>query len=226
MVQPYAPPPCANNHCSTQYEQSFRHNHTLISKLLQTNIPGTIIKFIANYIKGRKAYTTYRNYTSRYRQFKLAFHKAASFHPHYLTFTYQTCHHPVHRFRSWPTQLTSPSHTHAEVKQINISIHTYRKFLSGQNKLILNLDKTTCTMFMPDPAEYTSNLDLKIQNNALPMATHPKVLGLTLDPYSHTAHTSTTSQYMHTIHYKSLKHLLQHDGVNRKRHSWQPTRQL
>ena len=113
---------------------------------------------------------------------KLAFHKAASFHPHYLTFTYQTCHHPVHRFRSWPTQMTSPSHTHAQVKQINIYIHTYRKFLSGQNKLILNPDKTTCTMFMSDPAEYTSNLDLKIQNNALPMATHPKVLGLTLDP--------------------------------------------
>ena len=35
---------------------------------------------------------------------------------------------------------------------------------------------------MPDPAEYTSKLDLKIHNNALPMATHPKVLGLTLDP--------------------------------------------
>ena len=32
--------------------------HSLIRKLLQTNIPGTIIKFIANYIKGRKAYTT------------------------------------------------------------------------------------------------------------------------------------------------------------------------
>ena len=32
--------------------------HTLIRKLLQTKIPGTIIKLIANYIKGRKAYTT------------------------------------------------------------------------------------------------------------------------------------------------------------------------
>ena len=44
--------------------------HTLIRKLLQTNIPATIIKFIANYIKGRKAYTTYRNNTSSQRQFK------------------------------------------------------------------------------------------------------------------------------------------------------------
>ena len=44
--------------------------HTLIRRLLQTNIPGTIIKFIANYIKGRKAYTTYINHTSKQRQFK------------------------------------------------------------------------------------------------------------------------------------------------------------
>ena len=43
---------------------------TLIRKLLQTNIPGVIIKFIANYIKGCKAYTTYRNHTSSQRQFK------------------------------------------------------------------------------------------------------------------------------------------------------------
>ena len=34
----------------------------------------------------------------------------------------------------------------------------------------------------PDPAEYTSDLDLTINNKALPMATNPKVLGLTLDP--------------------------------------------
>ena len=44
--------------------------HTIIRKLLQTNSPGTIIKFIVNYIKGHKAYITYRNHTSRQRQFK------------------------------------------------------------------------------------------------------------------------------------------------------------
>ena len=33
-----------------------------------------------------------------------------------------------------------------------------------------------------DPAEYNSNLGLNINNKALPMALHPKVLGLTLDP--------------------------------------------
>ena len=51
--------------------------HTLIRKLLQTNIPGTIIKFIANYIKGHIAYTTYRN-THPDVKLKLAFYKAVS----------------------------------------------------------------------------------------------------------------------------------------------------
>ena len=44
--------------------------HTLIRKLLQTNIPGTIIKFITYYIKGRKAYKTHINHTSSQHQFK------------------------------------------------------------------------------------------------------------------------------------------------------------
>ena len=44
--------------------------HTLIRKLLETKIPGTIIKFVVNYIKGHKAYTTYINHTSSQRQFK------------------------------------------------------------------------------------------------------------------------------------------------------------
>ena len=60
--------------------------HTLIRKLLQTNTPCTIMKLIANY-------TT---------------------HPHYLTFILQTYHHPEHRFRSWPIQLTTPSHLHTQ----------------------------------------------------------------------------------------------------------------
>ena len=82
--------------------------HTLNINLLQTNIPGSIIKFIANYTKGRKAYTTYRNHrsiqhtgtTDPYNiNLKLAFPKVWSSHPHYLTFTRQTAHQLEHRFR-------------------------------------------------------------------------------------------------------------------------------
>ena len=71
MVQPNGSL-CANNHCSIRYEQIFRHNkHTHTNQKAATDkLPGTIIKFIANYIKGRKAYTTYRTHTAKQRQFK------------------------------------------------------------------------------------------------------------------------------------------------------------
>ena len=108
---------------------------TLIRKLLQTKIPGTIIKFIANYIKGRKSTQHIEITHPRNVNLKLLFHKVVSFHQHYSTYTLQTYHYPEHRFRSWPTQMTSPSHLHtqARVQLRNAYNHTYIKILSAQN---------------------------------------------------------------------------------------------
>ena len=117
--------------------------HTLIKMLLQTRIPGTIIKFI----KGHKSYTTYRNHISIQRQLKTGVPQSDAFHP--LTFRLQTYHHPEHRFRSCLTQMTSPSHlyTQARVQPRNTINHTYIKLLHGQNiNLTLNPGKQLCSL--------------------------------------------------------------------------------
>ena len=180
--------------------------HTLIRKLLQTNIPGTIIKFITNYIKGRKAYTTYINHTSKQRQFKTGVPQGGVLSPTlfkhlHLRLTTTQC----TRFRSWPTQTTSQSHPHTQVRvqPRNTYNNTYIKVFAWtkQNNLLLNPGKTTCTLFAPDPAEYASNLDLTINNKTLPMATHPKVLGLILDPKL------TYSRHIHNISVQAHKPL-------------------
>ena len=69
-------------------------------------------------------------------------------------------------------------------KYIQPYLHKVYDWTQHNNLIIklINPDKTTCTLFTPDPAEYNSNLGLNINNKALPMALHPKVLGLTLDP--------------------------------------------
>ena len=117
--------------------------HTLIRKLLQTNIPGTIIKLIENYIKRLKAHTTHN-----------------------------------HTMSNWH----SP-HTQARVQPRNTYNHTYIKFLPGQN--ITNSPKTiqNCLHSVHSkPYGLYEQSGHQKNNTALPMATYPKVMGLTLDP--------------------------------------------
>ena len=97
--------------------------HTLIGTLPQTRIPGTIIP---NYIKGRRACTTYRNHTnvhfSRWRPFT---NTIQHIHCRYTT-TQSTGSGPV--LRRWHHDHI---YTSAAKKSYN---HTYIKFLPGQNK--------------------------------------------------------------------------------------------
>ena len=109
--------------------------HTLTRKLLQT-IQAQSLSSSQTTLRDVKSTQHIESTHPNNVYSKLAFQKVASFHPHYLTFTPQTSHHPVHRFTSRPTQTTSQSHPHTEVRvqPRNIYNHTYIKLLPGQNK--------------------------------------------------------------------------------------------
>ena len=62
------------------------------------------------------------------------------------------------------------------------------------NNLIINPDKTICTLFIPDPAEYNSNLGLNINNRALPMALHPQGFGSNFKSKAHIQKIATHAQ--------------------------------
>ena len=113
--------------------------------------------FITNYIKVRKAYTTYRNHTSR-SQFKTGVRQGGVL-SHILVNIYTLDLPPP----SAPVQvmayvdditITSTS-TSAAKKYIQPYLHKVFAW-KKQNNLILNPDKTTCTLFTPDPSEYTT----------------------------------------------------------------------
>ena len=114
------------------YITSLLHTHTY-QKVLQTNIPGKIIKSIANYIKGRKAYTTYINHTFSQRQLKPGVPQGGFLSP--TLFNIYTADIPPPRapvqVMAYVDDITITS-THTR----NTYNHTYIKFLPGQNKTI------------------------------------------------------------------------------------------
>ena len=117
-----------------RYEQSFRHDkhkHTN-QKLLHTNIPGTIIQFIANYIKVRKAYATYKSHTS-IRHFKIGVSHSGVLSPKLLNI--YTADIPPHRAPVQVRHVICRSHHHhmTRVQTRNTYNHTYIEFLLKQN---------------------------------------------------------------------------------------------
>ena len=140
--------------------------HTLIRKLLQTNIPGTIIKFIANYIKGRIVYTTYRNHASSQRQFQTGVPQGGVLSPTLINIYTADIRLPrtpvlVMAYADDITITSIHTSTSAAKKYIQPCLHL-KNALTKQNNLTLNLDKTTFILFTTDPAEYNNNLGLKI----------------------------------------------------------------
>ena len=96
------------------------------------------------------------------------------------------------------TIICTHTSTSAAKKYIQPYLHTVFSLAKYIN-LTLNRDKTTCTLVIPDPTTYPSNLDLKINNTALYIATHPNVLGLTLAPeVTYSTHIHNMSVNTHT----------------------------
>ena len=157
--------------------------HTLTHKLHQKNLPHTLIKFIANYIKGRKAYTTFRNKTSTQRQFKNDVPQCGVLSPTLFNYTHLTPQAPV-KLVTYADDITITS-THNDIIIAKANTQSYLHEIHAwtqTNNIILNHDKTTCTLFTPDTTEYSTQLELQIDNIPLPMNINPKIIGLTLHP--------------------------------------------
>ena len=142
-------------------------------------------------------YTQHTETTHPYNvSLKLAFLKMAYFHSHYLTISPRA---PVQVMTYADDVPITTTYTSTNVANKYIQPYLHKVFAwTEHTNLTLNPDKTTYTLFTPYPAEYKSNLELKINSITLPMATHPKVLCLTLDPkLTYSTHIHTIAVYSH-----------------------------
>jgi hypothetical protein len=162
------------------------NTHKLINKILHTNIPANFIKIIANYLKGRKAYTLFNGKTSIKQALKMGVPQGGVLSP--ALFNIYTSDIPdppsetnLHSFADDIN--TFSSHINTQTAQNNLQPYLNTLFeWTKENELTLNPDKSSSTLFTPDPAEYSTKLNLQINNITIPTVTNPKILGVTFDP--------------------------------------------
>ena len=113
----------------------------------------------------------YINHTSSQRQFKTGVPQGGVLSP--TLFNIYTADIPPPgapvQVMAYADDITITStHTSTSATKKYIQPYIHKVYASPkQNNRTLNPDKTACTLFTPDPAEYKSNLDLKINNTAL-----------------------------------------------------------
>ena len=133
------------------------NHYTLAAKLLNTNIPPLIIKYIFNYIRGRQAYTQLCNSQSLTKQFKTRVPQGGVLFPtlfNIYTFDIPTPPQDV-RLTTYADDITTyASHSNYRIAEQRLQpylhdIHGWTK----DNDLQLNASKTMTTLLTPGPAE-------------------------------------------------------------------------
>ena len=145
--------------------------HTLTKKLLDTQIPPILIKFIANYIKGRKAFTTYNNKTST-QQFKTGVPQGGV---HQLSSTYTPL--TFHLLHPTSTSLSMQMRKQTQTNRLHKQSYNHKE-IAGHNKT-----SSISTQTAPSSPQTQQKHTAYTQHSVvIPTVKNPKILGLTFDP--------------------------------------------
>lgn len=157
----------------------------LLKDLLNTTVPPTIKRWIANYVRGRQTFVAFREKTSKYRKVKQGVPQGGVLSPILFNFYMSDLPHPPPEVKlvSYADDITLMA-TNTNVQEacdhLNAYLATLNEWLKSKH-LELSAEKSTATIFTTWTREVNTELDIRVAGNLIPTVKRPRILGVTLD---------------------------------------------
>ena len=177
-------------------------NHTLLLQMiLHSTLNPLITRWLAAYIRGRKAACVYLNNISPFRGVPAGVPQGSVISPALFNYFISDCPIPNSNITSYADDLTiwtsSPDIQEAE-STINGLLDDITTWTIAK-RLTIAPSKSSSTLFTPDTHQSNYQPQVFIQNSLVPLNKTPKILGVTLDthltfaPHINTIHTRASS---------------------------------
>ena len=170
-------------------------DHCLLLDMVNgTDLNPSIIRWLAAYIRGRKASCTYREQPADFRGVPAGVPQGSVISPALFNFFISDCPVPAEEMSSYADDITIWSTSpHLETAESQLNIHLNRlSFWTNQKRLTIAPHKSSVTLFTPDTHQSTYHPKVFINGSQVPLDRSPKILGVTLDTHlTFTPHTKT-----------------------------------
>ena len=159
---------------------------SMIDILLRSSLPPAITKWLASYLRGRKAFTTFKGQSSSQNTIHSGVPQGSIISPALFNAYIRDLPTPpegifIVSYADDITLYSSGTDIPDITSRLNAYLITLTRFLCDR-QLTISTQKSSVTLFTPDNAQFNLHPQVTINGNLLPLVKTPKILGITFDP--------------------------------------------